>query len=265
MRFLSQARVGLALGALALVTLMAVIAARAIAGQSTPSTAHATQNGSCTDPAVVAAFPSVPSLDLASSEQQVKIPAGEPDIVAIVNGDRITAVELEMRVTGTYASHQRTLQQVAPADLAHLPANMLSNLRATPEQLRPEILNQMIDEHLEAQEAKRLGITISLEQAKAQAQRIEQTFDHMPEADPARVQFAAYLCASGLDPATFATDPRMLEGYQGAMARTALHQRIISALPADQQRDQAATGAAIEAYRQGLRHAATIQTFIPLQ
>jgi hypothetical protein len=125
------------------------------------------------------------------------------------------------------------------------------------------MMNQIIDERLFKQESQRLGISIS--QAQATAEQQLQQFENTAPSDPAHIAFQAYLCVNNLDPSTFATNPTVLQGYQGVLARMAVNQHIISLLPADQQQNPDAIQQAIANYTQNLRQAAHIQVFIPLQ
>lgn len=229
--------------------LVAVVAGSVVAARRPPQPppkAHVTQTAACTDPAVVADLPSTPLFDPAVAARRVTVPAGEPAIVATVNGDPITAVFLEELVSLATAMRLRTHQPLE-----------------APAQLRAELLNTQIDERLAEREIRRLGITIPEAQAQAKAQQVVRTFESWPAGDPARVQFEAYLCLNGLDASTFATDPRIVEGYRSGLARAALNQRIWTAFSSGQH-GPITEHAAIDAYFQRLRQAATIHIFIPL-
>ncbi len=227
--------------------------------QATP--VQAASNGACGDPAVIAHFATMPILDPQAFAQTVTIPANEPAVVAMVNSDQITAVELEGRVSLAYKSHQETLKQLS----ADAPANMRAELQKTPEQLRQDMLNKLIDERLFIQEARRLGISVSEAEARDEAQHQLQWFQSLPSSDPARDTFQAYLCVNNLDTSTFLTNPLVLQGYQRALTMRAVNQHIIATLPQDQQGDQEAVSKAITAYTQNLRKSAHIQVFIALQ
>jgi hypothetical protein len=223
--------------------------------------AQAASNGACGDPAVIADFAVVPILDPQALAQTVTIPANEPKVAAVVNGDQITAVELEGYVSIAYKSHQEALKHLSP----DTPAVVRSELQKTPGQLRPDMLNKLIDGRLFMQEAQRLGISVSQAEARDEAQQQLQRFQSLPSSDPAHVTFQAYLCVNNLDTSTFLSNPLVLQGFQHALTMRAVNQHIIATLPQDQQGDQEAIRKAITAYTQNLRRSAYIQIFITLQ
>jgi len=223
--------------------------------------AEAASNGACGNTAVVAASAMVPVLDPQARAQTIAIPAGEPAIVATVNGDQITAVDLEVRVNIAFKSHQASLQQLP----ANAPASTRAELQKTPAQLRKEMLNQIIDARLLMQEAQHLGISVSQAEAQAEAQQQLQRFQSEPTSSPAHASFQAYLCVNHLDTSTFATNPLVLCGYHDALVQRAMIQHIIASLPASEQNNQDAIQQAIANYTQKLRQAASIQIFISLQ
>src|SRR5579862_2147633 len=96
----------------------------------------------CSTPAVKANFAVTPILDPAVAARYIHIPAGEPAIVAVVNGEQITAVDLEQRVNIAYALNQRTLKSLPQ----NAPASLRDGLQKTPAQLRSDLLNKMIDD-----------------------------------------------------------------------------------------------------------------------
>jgi hypothetical protein len=202
-----------------------------------------------------------PVLDPHTRAQTTAIPAGEPAIVATVNGHQISAVDLETRVNIAFKSHQASLQQL-PADA---PASTRSALQKTPAQLRKDMLDKLIDAELFMQEAQRLGISVSQAEAQAEAQQQLQRFQSEPTSSPAHTTFQAYLCVNRLDTSNFTTNPLVLRGYHDALVQRAMIQHIIASLPASEQQNQEAIQQAIANYTQKLRQAASIQIFISLQ
>jgi hypothetical protein len=255
--FSTRSRFLISVGTLALL----LVGGGFAAGVYHPAAVNATSNGACGDPAVVAAFATAPVLDTSTLAQTLTIPAGEPTVVATVNGDQITAVELEAHVSFAFKGHQQALKQL-PADA---PADVVAELQKTPKQLRVDLLNKLINNHLFLQEAQRLGIAATLVEAQTEAQQQLQQFQNTPPADPAHISFQAYLCVNGLDTSTFLTNPLVSKGYQDALSIGAVTRHIITAMPQDQQNDPDAIRQAVATYTQQLRQAAQIQVFISLQ
>ena len=194
----------------------------------------------------------------------IKIPAGEPRVVATVNGVPLCAVALELRVDGALANHRQTLQQVQqatpPLPPGALPPSVQANLRETPNQIRHDALTQMIQEELLFQEGKRLGLTASLSAAQAMARQQLQVYRSLPASNPARASFEAYLRANHVTEQTFVSDPGILQGYVRLMTSMAMRQHIEKGLPPD-----VSPTAGINAYVQHLWQTGDVHVYLPAQ
>ncbi len=197
----------------------------------------------------------------------VTLPAGEPRVVATVNGDPLYAEGLELKVAGVLANHQQMLQQGPPGSLppgslppGSLPPNLQAIVNETPNQIRHNALTQMIQDCLLVQDGKRLGLTASLSAAQAMARQTLQFIRSLQASNPARVSFATYLRANHLNEQTFLTDPRILRGYVNALTITAVKQRIVKGLPSGESPE-----AGINAYIQHLWQTGNVRVFLPAQ
>lgn len=194
----------------------------------------------------------------------VRIPAGEPRVVATVNGHALCAEALELRVAGTLANHKQALQQIqqespAPPPSA-LPPSVLANLRETPNQARHDALTQMIQEELLFQEGQRLGLTASLSAAQAMARQQLQIYQSMPASNPARVSFEAYMRANHVSEQTFVSDPGILQGYVRLLTIVAMRRHIEQGLPPN-----VSPTAGVNAYVQHLWQTGDVQVYLPAQ
>ncbi len=187
----------------------------------------------------------------------VTLPAGEPRVVATVNGDPLCAEDLEVRVEGTLANYQRVLQQVPPV---RVPPSLLATMKQTPNQVRHDALTRMIQERLLAQEGKRLGLTASLPAAQAMARQQLHVILSAPASDPGRITFETYLQANHLTEQTFLTDPRILQGYADTLTIAAVKQHIVKGLP-----PSVSQASGISAYIQHLWQTGTVRVFLPAQ
>lgn len=194
----------------------------------------------------------------------IKIPAGEPSVVATVNGAPLCAEALELRVEGTLANHRQLLQQIQhqPYGMppSALPPNILASLKETPNQIRHDALTQMIQEQLLWQQGKRLGLTASRVAAQAMARQSIQTFYKMPASSPGYASFAAYLRANHLNEQTFPNDPRVLQGYEVELTIVAMRQRIMKGLPPGESQT-----AGVNAYIQHLWQTQDVRVYLPAQ
>ena len=186
----------------------------------------------------------------------VKIPAGEPLVVATVNGYPLCAEGLELRVEGALVNQQKVRQEAPPG----APPGALPPLNKTPNQIRHDALTLMIQERLLLQEGKRLGLTPSASAAQAMARQQVQLIDSMPTSSPARVQFEAYLRANHLTEQTYLSDPDTLSAYEDLMTTQAMRQRIEQGLPPGD-----SSTAAINAYVQHLWQTGTVHVYLPAQ
>ena len=189
----------------------------------------------------------------------VTLPAGEPQVVATVNGEPLGAVGLELRVEATLANNRRALRQ-AQQQPGTLPPDLLASLEKTPNQVRHDALTQMIQECLLLQEGKRLGLTASLAAAQAMARQQLQIIASLPAADPARIMFEQYLQANHLDEQMFATDPGILQAYRNTLTIAAVKQHIRAGLPPGKPEE-----ASINAYIQQLWQTGSVRVFLSAQ
>jgi hypothetical protein len=185
----------------------------------------------------------------------VTIPAGEPRVVATVNGDPLTAEGLELRVQATLANHRQTLQQSRPSSL---PPNLTSTLQETPNQVRRDALTQMIQDCLLLQVGKRLGLTASLSDAQAMARQQVQLIHSSPASDPGRVSFEAYLRANHMTEQTFLSDPRILQAYRITLTIAAVRQHIRAGLPSGE-----SPTSGINAYIEHLWQTGNVHIYLP--
>ncbi len=194
----------------------------------------------------------------------VRIPDGEPRIVATVNGYPLCAEGLEGRVTGILANNRQEFQrlQTAPqhAPTGSPPPDLLARLRETPNQVRRDALTRMIEERLLVQEGQRLGLTASRSAAQAMARKQLQIFRSLSASDPARVSFEAYLNANHLTEHTFLTDPGILQGYVETLTIVAVRQHILKGLPTGEVPE-----VGINAYVQHLWQTGTVRVYLPAQ
>jgi hypothetical protein len=187
----------------------------------------------------------------------VMVPAGEPRVVATINGDPLYAAGLEMQVALTQVNQQRASQLAYPG---LLPPNVRASLARTSNQIRHDALTQMIQECLLLQEGKRLGLTAALPAAQALAREQLQVARSIPASDPGRISFETYLQANHLTEQTFLTDPRILHGYANVLTIAAVKQHIRTGLPPG-----VSPEAGISAYIQHLWQSGTVRVFLPAQ
>jgi hypothetical protein len=233
------------LGAVLCVVLLAgaaVALARSASQRQQPTAARqatAMPSPACDSPAVRARIQADPLLYHATPAPTVTIPAGEPAIVATVNGVSITAIELETRVQTALEVNEQ-----APG--------------TTVAQLRHEMLYKLIDSIVYRQEEQRLGVTISVAQARQAAQQQMDIYAKLPAGSPARVTMDAYLCSSGLTPQNYTDNPRVIQGFQEALAQGKLLQRGASHI----QTLPPGVHSAQDAYTRQLEQAADIHIYI---
>lgn len=233
------------LGAVVCVALLAgatVTLAKAATERQRPTTTRQAPTlplPACDSPAVRARIQADPLLYHTAPSPTVTIPAGEPAIVATVNGVSITAVELETRVQTALEVNE----QAPGTTVAHL---------------RREMLYKLIDSVLYRQEEQRLGVTISVAQARQAAQQQMDIYAKMPAGSPARVTMDAYLCSNGLTPQNYTANSRVIQGFQEALAQGELLRRgasQITTLPPG-------VHSAQDAYTRQLEQAADIHIYI---
>ena len=197
----------------------------------------------------------------------ITIPAGEPHVVATVNGAPLYAEGLELQVEGILANHQQLLKQfqqgppgTTGAPLSSLPPSLLATVQQTPNQVRHVALTQMIQKCLLLQEGNRLGLTASLSAAQTMARQQLQLIRLMPTSSPARVGFEAYLQANHLNDQTYLTDPRVLHGYVGSLTIVAVKQHIVKGLSPGE-----SPTVGINAYVQHLWQTGNVRVYLPTQ
>ncbi len=143
---------------------------------------------------------------------------GEPAVVAKVNNDPISAVELEMGVSIMVASQQGA--DSGPSGIP-IPANQTTQMQS-PHQIRHDLLDRLIAQRLLLQEGKRLGLTPSVSAAQSMVQQQAQLMKSLQPSDPAYVPIQAYLCVNQLTPDTFASDPSVVQDYSDQLTIGAL-------------------------------------------
>ncbi len=262
----SRLLIGLVAGGL-MVALLVTIFARQV-GSPPPALGDAVakttvfSSGSCSQPNVVAAAAAVPVIDPAVAARRVTLLPGEPAVVAKVNGDEISAVQLEMSVSIAVASHQQTLQQIANRPSGSAPVSVPADLHKTPGQLRHDLLDTFIDQRLLLQEGQRLGLVASDADARAMVQQQAQLMQALTPSDPAYLPIQAFLCVNQFTLATFQSSPLAVQNYRDQLTIGTVENRVVAALPADQKKDQIKQQAAVAAHIQQLRQTGKIELFI---
>ena len=208
------------------------------------------------NPTVIDLVPPLPP----SVTLPVTLPAGEPRVVAIVNGDPLHAEGLELRVEGTLANNRQALQAAKQDPSGSLPPHVLAALAETPNQVRHDALTQLIQNCLLAQEGKRLGLTASLAAAQAMARQQLLLIHSLPASDPARARFETYLRLNHLDDQTFLTDPRILHGYGVSLTIVAVKQHIRMGLPPSEPPESG-----VSVYMQHLWQTGQVRVLLPAQ
>ena len=123
---------------------------------------------------------------------------------AIVNDDVISMLDLEMRIR-----------------LAILAVG-LENRPEVRQRIGPQVLRSLIDERLQLQEAKRLGIEISEQDINAAIEDLSRRNNR------SREEFAQLLSSRGILPVTLAEQVRATIAWQAVIARSLRPQVIIS-------------------------------------
>ena len=123
---------------------------------------------------------------------------------AIVNDDVISMLDLEMRIR-----------------LAILAVG-LENRAEVRQRIGPQVLRSLIDERLQLQEAKRLGIEVSEQDINAAIDDLSRRNNR------SRQEFVELLASKGILPATLADQVRATIAWQGVIARSLRPQVIIS-------------------------------------
>lgn len=222
--------------------------------------ANAADTDVCQQSDVVIASSTVPLLDPANIAQHYPVAKSISQVAARVNGEDISALQLEMRTVIAVKQHQQSLSGL-PAGAEGVAAE----LNKTPNQLGKDMLNKLIEERLLLQEGRRLGLIASRSDAQAMAQHQLDQFATLPSSDPAKITFEAYLCANRLSVSNFASNPYVLQGYQEALTIAAVRYHIVMQLPPSKREDAAAVQVAVNAKVQQLRQSAKIEVYVPAQ
>jgi hypothetical protein len=194
-----------------------------------------------------------------SSPITITIPAGEPVVVAVVNGDPLCRQGLEFRVDSTLVNIQKTLQQLQKQPLGTTwPPGLLAQLKQTPNQVRHAALTKMIDEELLLQAGNRLGLAASLAAARAEAQKELAILQKQPTSSPARVTTDEYLRANHFTEQSYFSDPQVIQGYRDSLTMEAVEQHVVAGLPAGE-----SPQAGISAYEQHLWQTGNVHVFLP--
>jgi hypothetical protein len=194
-----------------------------------------------------------------SSPVTITISAGEPVVVAVVNGDALCRQGLEWRVDGTLANNQKTLQQLQKAPQGTTwPPSLLALLKQTPNQVRHAALSKMIDEQLLLQAGNRLGLTASLAAARAFAQQQLAILQKQPASSQARVTTDEYLRAHHFTEQSYFSDPQVIQAYRDSLTMEAAEQHVVAGKPAGESQQ-----ASISAYEQHLWQTGNVHVFLP--
>jgi hypothetical protein len=218
--------------------------------RTTTGSAQATIN--CASPAIQAAMPNVvPNVTAAN----VVVPAGEPAIVATVNGVPITARIFEAEAATMWQTNQRT-RKTLPVDA---PAAEQAVANASLSQVRQEALNYLITNHLWLQAGQQAGLQVSATQARAFMVSYENQTESLPADSQGRTTFEAYLCSRHESIQAYENDPQLIAGYQITLTEAAARKAFLATLTPAQLANQSA---ALQAHEQALWHAATIKIYI---
>ena len=153
---------------------------------TTTGSAQATFN--CSSPAIQAAMSNVvPNVTAAN----VVVPAGEPAIVATVNGVPITARIFEAEA----ATMWQTTQQDRKTLSANSSAAEQAAANASLSQVRQFALNYLITNQLWLQAGQKAGLQVSAKQAQAFMVSAANQNESQPVGSQGRVSFEAYLCS----------------------------------------------------------------------
>ncbi len=193
-----------------------------------------------------------------SSPITITLPADEPVVVAVVNGDALCRQGLEVRVDSALANNQKTLQQVQnqPAGPTW-PPGLLAQLKQTPNQVRRADLTKMIDDELLLQAGNRLGLTASLAAARAEAQQDLAILQKQPTSSPARVTMDEYLRANHFTEQSYFSDPQVIQAYRDSLTMEAVEQHVVAGRPVGESEQ-----ASISAYEQHLWRTGNVQVFL---
>lgn len=206
----------------------------------------------CSSPAIQAAIPNVPPN---LNPLAVAIPAGEPAIVARVNGTPITASIFEVQADTMWQTNQRTLKNLP----ANAPAAARASASASLSEVRKTALHQLIVNQLWLQAGQHAGLQVSATQARAfMVSQTNQT-ESQPADSQGRVSFEAYLCSRNESIQSYENNPQLIAAYQVILTRAAARKAYLATLTPTQRANQ---GAALAAHEQALWQAATIKIYI---
>jgi len=129
--------------------------------------------------------------------------------------------------------------------------------------LRSDTLKSMIDQQVFVLEGKRLGLMVSASAARTYMQGVVSHIQGLQPADPARVQFEAFLCIRHLSTATFLTDPATVQSYQDVLTVTAVRSHYLDGLAPAQTSGQAGVQPAFATYEQQLWQSYHVRILLP--
>ena len=211
----------------------------------------------CSQSDVVKAEAGVPLLSPSTS--QVTVPGNEPKIIASVNGEDITAAQLETMVNYATYSNRTALANLGP----NAPASLKTMLSQSTAQIRQRMLTALIDNAVWLNVGKASGLYASEASAKAATAQSLSVIQQAPVNDPARVQFEANLCANHLTEATFPTDPRVIQRTRDTLTVAAARRQFSATLSPAVQQNAASVQAALNAYVQSLWAQNNVHIYLP--
>lgn len=212
----------------------------------------------CSQPDVKSAERWAVILNPDAAHISLTIPQGEPRIVAVVDGQSISAARLEMQIQNAVHTNQIASADAGPQP----PPSIQAALIHSPAKLRRVLLTQLVDNVLWMEQGQSNGEGASIADAQARLKRSLATFQNSPTNSPARIQFEAFLCANHLTEASYTTDSRVVQNMQNMLTILAAKAHVRSMLPPDQQDNSSAVENAENAYIQSLWTKHHVQVFL---
>ena len=223
-------------------------------GQNSPASIVQTVAPFCSQKAVIAAEKYTSFLN--SAEATVAIPQGEPQIVATVNEQSITAKQLEMTVQNTLYTNQITLANAGP----DMPQDLKALLTLLPDKVRQMRLTSLIDNNLWLALGQHNGEETSVATAQQQLRHSIDTFHKFSSNDSARFQFEAFLCANHLTEASYSTNPRIVQQLRDSITAATAKRHEQSLLASTQQSSDVQTN--LNTYIQSLWSKNNVKVFL---
>ncbi len=168
-----------------------------------------------------------------------------PEVVATVNGESIDGARLAQKVGFSRIGYEQIGGPI-PSD----------------SQLAREALDSLIEMALYLQEAKRLGLWPTVEEAQTSALELKERILADPPDSPERQATELALTAQGIYLKGFESNPLLLEQVSAILAIINLDKHIRDGLPAEEHRDSEAKLRAERSFRESLRAEAKIEIFI---